>query len=448
MAGAIVQVVAVPVGIGAGSSIAGSITVSAGNHIVAIAGGLLGTTATLALSDDGGGTWNNGTTTTPANAIRKTAYSENRSGTITVTATFGSANWIDRSLVILEVSGLATSSSLDQTTGQHQGTATGTDSVTSGNPSSTTNASDFVIGATWNYNDSKNASAGTGFSAASGSPYAMDGNDVSVESTNVSATGVYPATFTPSAGGSAWDTHVLIFKTAAAAAQVPRARDQVAGRLWLPEDPWPQQRRARAALLPSAPIDSPVPGWLRRLASRVARDAWEPPDPWPTQRRPLLVVDTPPAVSTQPPFTRRLAPGQDDQPWPQQRRLGAPPIAPPPLLTREWAYQVIAAWADPELPRQPRRFVVVVPSVVPDNPPVGYPRRQLVLRARDAWEPAPPMPQQLRRSGIDKPPPVVPPRTPGILLVVVDDVVLEVTVDDVVLSIVVDDVDLTVVGDQ
>lgn len=222
MAGSIVQVVT-NLGTGGAGSISASITIGSGRHIVAVSGGLLGTTATISMSDDGSGTWNNGTTTTPANAIRKTAYSENRSaGTYSVTATFGSANWVDRSLVLLEVSGLATSSSLDQTTGQHQGSATGTDSVTSGNPSSTTNANDFVIGATWNYNDSKNASAGTGFSAASGSPYAMDGNDVSVDSKSVSSTGVYPATFTPSAGGSAWDTHVLIFKEAAAGGSSPK----------------------------------------------------------------------------------------------------------------------------------------------------------------------------------------------------------------------------------
>jgi len=444
MAGAIVQI-QTALGTGTGSSIAKAITVSAGNHIVAYVGSVFGTTATASFSDSGSGTWNTTTTLTPSFGIRKCAYSENRSGTITVTATFGSADHRDRSLVLIEVSGLQASGSLDQAIGQDQGAATGTDSVTSTNPSATTNANDFVLGITANSNLGANASAGTGFTAASGSPFAMDGNDVSVESKSVSSTGVYPALFTPNTGGSSWDTFVLIFKEAtAAAAQVPVTQDIIMS-AWA-EEPWPQQRRARAALLPSAPIDSPVPGWARILASLALRQ-WDPGDPWPQQRRPVVTVDTP-AVAVQPPFVRRLVPGQDDQPWPQQRRLGQPPVAPPPLLTREWAYQVIAAWAEPELPRQPRRFVVVVPPVVPDNPPIGWPRRGTVLRVREAWEPPPPMPQQLRRSGIDKPPPVVPPRTPGILLLVVDDVVLEVTVDDVVLSIAVDDVDLTVVGDQ
>lgn len=220
MAIAIAQVVHL-LGIAAGDSISQAITVSQGSLLVALGCGLLGTTNTLTFGDDvGGGSWLPLVNLVPANAIRKSSYREGlNAGTYTVSGTFGSANWIDRTLTLIEITGAQTSGSLDQTTGQHQETATGADSVTSGNPSATTSATCLVLGLAINYNDSKNASAGTGFTAASGSPFASDGNDVSVESKRVTVTGVYPATFTPSVGGSAWDTQVAIFREAAAAGE-------------------------------------------------------------------------------------------------------------------------------------------------------------------------------------------------------------------------------------
>jgi len=247
-------------GIPSSGTISRSITVSSGSTIVALGCGLLGTTATLSFSDDGSGTWNNGVTLNPSNGIRKSVYSENRSGTITVTATFGSSNWLDRTLTLVEITGAATSSSLDQSTGQHLGTATGTDSVTSGNPSSTTNATDLVLGFAINYNDSKNASAGTGFTAASGSPFASDGNDVSVASKRVTSTGTYPALFTPSAGGSAWDVQVLIFKEAGGGGSPARDGQGFFGQpglSWERFAPWETTWAASSA---PVIVDWPAPG--------------------------------------------------------------------------------------------------------------------------------------------------------------------------------------------
>lgn len=200
----------------AGGSISQAITVSQGSVLIALGCGLLGTTNTLTFGDNvGGGSWLNLVNLTPANAIRKGVYREGlNAGTYTVSGTFGSANWIDRTLTLIEVTGAQTSGSLDQTTGQHQGSATGIDSITSGNPASTTSANCLVVGLSVNYNDNKSALTGSGFTAATGSPFASDGNNVSVESKRVTSTGVYPALFTPSIDGSAWDTIVAIFREA------------------------------------------------------------------------------------------------------------------------------------------------------------------------------------------------------------------------------------------
>lgn len=212
---AVAQVVQT-IGVSGSGTVSQAITVSSGSTIVAIGAGLLGTTATLTFTDDGSGTWNDLTTTTQGgNSIRKGSYSVNRSGTITVTGTFGSANWIDRGLALVEITGGATASILDQFTGQAQSGVSGTDSATSGNTSTTTNATDLVLGWTICYNDSKSASTGTGYTAASGSPWAWDGNNLSIESKRVTSTGAYAATFTPPSSSS-YTTHVAIFKEAAA----------------------------------------------------------------------------------------------------------------------------------------------------------------------------------------------------------------------------------------
>lgn len=358
MAGAIVQIVTNTDNPGA-STIAATISgVAAGNHVVAVVGALLGTTATVSISDGGGGTWNNGATTTPPNAIRSTKYSENRSGSITVTATFGSANWQFRAIALIEISGLATSSSLDQATGQHQGGATGTDSITSGNPASTTNAKDFVLGVTVNYNDAPHGNTGTGFTGASGSPFwtAIGGNDLSVESKSVSATGVYPALFTPSANGSDWDTHVLIFKEAAAAAASPVPDFSV------PPVAKPRGRVDQAQALPA-----------------IIKYPWMPPPSvlevrrfraMPEQLPPLPPLPTAPALTALATTTIMQVPGRPARP--AEQSPGLPPV-------------IAYPWMPPPAVTEVRRVVFRAPDMPAPLPPLliaWVPDNQVPLIAR------------------------------------------------------------------
>lgn len=202
----------------AGSVTSPSITVSAGSIVVVVGASVFGTTNTLSWADTGGGgpTWNIIDTLTPGFGIRQIGYSIRASaGTFTVDGTYGSANHVDRGIALIEVTGADTGSPIDQHLAASQGSGTGTDAITTGNPSATTNAVCLILGATVNGNLNQTAATGTGFTTGGASPYAWDGNSLAVESKRVTSTGVYPATFTPSASSS-WDTFVVAIKEAAA----------------------------------------------------------------------------------------------------------------------------------------------------------------------------------------------------------------------------------------
>ncbi|HEX2669628.1 MAG TPA: hypothetical protein VHM25_02090, partial [Polyangiaceae bacterium] len=141
-------------------------------------------------------------------------YRENvGAGSHTVTATYSTSSPFRR-LRVLEVSGLATSSSLDQATGQAQtAPGTGANAVSSGASTATTNANDYVMGFS---QDTSGVEPGTG-TLSGGTGYTISGSDelMGVESKNVAATGAQTATFTQSANNNRV-THVVAFKQAAA----------------------------------------------------------------------------------------------------------------------------------------------------------------------------------------------------------------------------------------
>lgn len=201
------------------TTIAASITVTAGNHIIAHVG----------WSDSGAitATCSDGTSYTSGAARVRDAteaqsgqvfYLENASGgSHPVTATFSTTTGFRR-IRLYEVSGLLTSSSLDQATGQAQVTpGTGTDAISSGASSTTTNANDFVMGFA---QDASNASPGSGtVSAGTGYTAALASVTMTGESKSVTTTGAQTATFTQSVA-AARITHVVAFMESVARSQL------------------------------------------------------------------------------------------------------------------------------------------------------------------------------------------------------------------------------------
>lgn len=198
MAGSIVQAGYNVDDSGAGSTtIAVTLTgVSAGNHLI-VHVGWSSSAATCSVSD--------GTAYTAAtsdlddtNEDDQIFYLENvGAGSHTITATFSGSESFRR-IRAYEVSGLQTSSSKDQSAGQKQASpGTGTDAVSSGASSATTNANDFVMGFSQDTADS-DPGAGT---ISAGTGYTLFGVNriLAVESKSVAATGAQTATFTISA---------------------------------------------------------------------------------------------------------------------------------------------------------------------------------------------------------------------------------------------------------
>jgi hypothetical protein len=136
-------------------------------------------------------------------------------GTHNITATISGAGAPYRRIRAYEITGVATSSSLDQSTGQALASpGTGTDAVTSGNTSTTTNANDFLMGFAENVSETDPGSG----TIAAGTNYTISGANqiLAAESRNVSSTAAYAGTFTQDAsGGRGYDVHVIAFKTAA-----------------------------------------------------------------------------------------------------------------------------------------------------------------------------------------------------------------------------------------
>ena len=131
------------------------------------------------------------------------------SGTHTITATFSETTSFRR-IRAIEIFGTAKSNSIDQATGQSQQTpGTGTDGISSGATSTTTNATDFVVGFTQNV---ATIEPGLGTLSA-GTGYTLNGSNIllGVDYKTVSTTGAQTATFTQS-DGKARITHVVVLK--------------------------------------------------------------------------------------------------------------------------------------------------------------------------------------------------------------------------------------------
>jgi hypothetical protein len=222
MAGAIVQSAFAVDDTGANATTLAAVLngVVAGNHLVAHVGYTDGGSTSASYSD--------GTAFSVADAERFDStegqsgtvfYRENvGAGTHTGTATFSPTTSFRRNR-LFEVSGLATSSSLDKNIGQVQtAPGTGANAISSSASAATTNANDFVLGFT---QDSGNASPGSGTLTA-GTGYTISGTNVTMgcESKSVAATGAQTVTFTQSVAAPRV-THVVVFKEASAASSFP-----------------------------------------------------------------------------------------------------------------------------------------------------------------------------------------------------------------------------------
>ncbi len=179
-----------------------------GNAIVCglttiVAGG----TPVIGVTDSQSNTYTLGPITDGPFATRNLiAHAANITGgtTPTVTATFTDGS-TQRSMSCGEFSGLATSTPLDQQTGQAQtDPGTGTDAVSSGTMT-TTQHDELIVGATCCF--SPPATAGTGFTK-------FPGSDVSTvtEYRIVSITGTYAATFTTGTATDDFATRGATFK--------------------------------------------------------------------------------------------------------------------------------------------------------------------------------------------------------------------------------------------
>jgi hypothetical protein len=195
-----------------GTTIAASLTgIAAGNTIVVHVGWQDSGAITCTVSD--------GSSYSVADAKRRDSvqgqsgevfYFENSGGgNKTVTATFSTTTGFRR-IRIYEITGIVTSSVLDQSAGQAQtGPGTTSDAVTSGNTATTTNAADYLMGFS---QDTSELDPGTG-TVTAGTNYTIGTTNIimSVESRSVAATGAYAATFTQSVNNDRI-THVVAFK--------------------------------------------------------------------------------------------------------------------------------------------------------------------------------------------------------------------------------------------
>lgn len=190
--------------------------VVAGNTLVAHVGYGNTTTPTSTASDGTAYSVGDAQRVNSDNQNGKVFYLENAgAGTHTVTVTLTGSEAFRR-LRFYEVSGLATSSSLDQNIGAGQTTpGTGANAVSSTATAATTNATDFVMGFS---QDTTDTNPGTGTISA-GTGYVINGVNriMAVESKSVVATGAQIATFTQSTNVSTV-THVVAFKELAGAA--------------------------------------------------------------------------------------------------------------------------------------------------------------------------------------------------------------------------------------
>jgi hypothetical protein len=204
MAIAFVQATAVT-STGSGTSLTRTITPAAGNMLVAV---LAGSTVATSFSD-GVNTWNIDRQATSAATERIAIGSApNVAGTtVTITASFPSGSG---SLVVLEYSGIATSSHVDDTdSGSGFSQTIGTGSVTT-----TQDDSLIVCGACINVNSgARPVTQGSNFDerAEGGSPRA-----VFAEDRIVSATGNYAGSATFTGGNAAWSAVTVAYKGAAA----------------------------------------------------------------------------------------------------------------------------------------------------------------------------------------------------------------------------------------
>ena len=210
MAGAIVQsAYAVNDAGGSATTIAATLnSVVAGNTLVAHCGFSAGA-GTISVSD--GTAYSTGDSKrNDTNQDGQVFYLENvGSGTHVITAT-NTVSQPFRRIRVYEISGLATSSSLDKNVGQGQtAPGTGANGISSSATAATANATDFILGLTQNgsMND-----PGTGTTSA-GTGYTINGSNriMAAESKSVAATGAQTATFTQSSAATA-TTHVLAFK--------------------------------------------------------------------------------------------------------------------------------------------------------------------------------------------------------------------------------------------
>ena len=157
----------------------------------------------------------------------ETFYLENaNSGTHSVTVTFsGSSGSIG--LRVFEIGGTATSSTLDQATGiaDAAGPGTGTDNVSSGASSATTNANDCVLGFTTNL-----VTQAPGGTLVAGTGYSSFDSDLLFqgEIKTVSSTGAQTATFTQSVNYR-HGTAVVALKQSTAGAKVQATKGPLGG---------------------------------------------------------------------------------------------------------------------------------------------------------------------------------------------------------------------------
>jgi len=215
MAGAVVQTgYNVDDSGGTSTTIAVTLTgVTAGNNLV-VHGGWAGTGNTATVSDGSAfSTADAQRNDTTNNQASQVYVRENvGSGSHVITLTVSSAAAFRR-IRAYEVSGCATASSVDKSTGQNQlSPGTGANGVSSGASAATTQANDFVMGFSQNITEND---PGTG-TVTAGTGFSLTGTNLimCVESKSVAATGAQTATFTQSVN-NARTTHVVAFKEAA-----------------------------------------------------------------------------------------------------------------------------------------------------------------------------------------------------------------------------------------
>lgn len=367
-------------------------TVTAGNALIAFCMGI-GTATTVTFSD-GTNTWTTDTTLTPLGGgfqCIATGHALNvAGGSTTVTATWNAS--VHHSFVILvEVSGAKTASALEGKGGQFQNPGgTGTDALTSGNPSPapTTTANTFVCGFICNFNNNvAPTGVGTGFTQTGAVKYTASMGGVQGEYKIVSATGTYPATFTCTTTSDNWSTFVVILAEAAAASQVPPPPQPgprvAAAESWLASDVQVTRRRFTAPK-----IDAPGPINPNVTTDRIAADAWEREFGPSLIRRPVVVqpkIDNPPVL----PWTSTADRIALDS-WPfdygavRRPVVGQPKIdSPPPILPLSVADRLAAESWTPDDPRIGRRQSVVSGPAPSSPPTVGPPNT--ARAAMDTW---------------------------------------------------------------